>query len=208
MARPFLTDTTKTSPGRRRPAVEAGSSAELVIAVRPRSGSYLHADLLAGLAGRLAALAVLLYSPWMFGAVWFVARSADRRARWALLVSRSAPALRRASHARVRPPAPVETAARSTFVERRIHRTTGRTGILLYVSAARARGGRSWWTSASRALAATDGWRTGRGGDRERGPAQEDGVAVAAPDRSLAPLLRTALVRGENDVDELPNEVC
>src|SRR5207245_4461231 len=46
--------------------IESASDAEVVIAVRPHSGSYRDADLLAGSAAALAMLAFLLFSPWEF----------------------------------------------------------------------------------------------------------------------------------------------
>ena len=48
MAKPFLTDESKAALAEAVRAVESCSSAELVVAVRPRSGSWLHADLMAG----------------------------------------------------------------------------------------------------------------------------------------------------------------
>src|SRR5262249_23734162 len=124
MARPFLTDATKQALSGAVRTVEAASSAELVIAVRPSSGAYLHADLLAGLAAAFAVLAFLLWSPRPFGLAWFVVDPLIAVA-FAVLISSRTPALRRLLTPAAVRRRQVETAARSAFVEKRIHRTSG-----------------------------------------------------------------------------------
>jgi putative membrane protein len=206
MAKPFLTDESKTALSAAVRAVESCSSAELVIAVRPRTGSYLHADLIWGILAGLAALAVLLYSHWIFAPVWFLVDPLVLGALTGLATSRSA-RLRRAFTPWRRRRQRVETAARSTFVERRVHGTTGRTGILLYVSVLE-REAAFVVDAGVEALAATDGWKAAAREIETAVRNKEDGVAVAERIRGLAPLLGPALIRGENDVDELPDEVC
>src|SRR6185295_15148004 len=113
MAKPFLTDESKAALSSAVHAVEACSSAELVVAVRPRSGSYLHADLTAGIVAGLAALAVLLYSRWEFGLLWFLVDPAVVGALAGLGAARST-AVRRALTRHKARRQRVETAARST----------------------------------------------------------------------------------------------
>jgi putative membrane protein len=206
MAKPFLTPESKTALSEAVRAIESCSSAELVIAVRPRTGSYLHADLLFGVLAGIAALAFLLFSPRVFPPVWIlidpivIGALAGLAASWSSRLRRSFTpfALRRQR---------VETAARSTFVERRVHGTAGRTGILLYVSVLE-------WEAALvvdvgvEALAAMDGWKAAVGEIETAVRDKEDGVAVAARLKGLATLLSSALVRGADDVNELPDEVC
>ena len=104
------------------------SSLESSDSVRPRTGSYLHADLLFGVLAGVAALAFLLFSPWPFPPVWIlidpivIGLLAGLAASWSTLLRRSFTplAMRRRR---------VETAARSTFVERRIHGTAGTDGV-------------------------------------------------------------------------------
>jgi putative membrane protein len=205
MARPFLTDATKKALTGAVQAVEAGSSAELVISVRPSSGYYLHADLLAGLAAAFAALAVLLYAPKTFGLAWFILDPLFAAALGAFVSSRS-PALRR----RLTPPSvrrrQVETAARAMFVEKRIHRTTGRTGILLYISLLE-RDAAVVVDLGVEPAAATDGWKEAMAGIETAVRRGEDGAAVARRVESLAAVLSPLLVRSADDVDELANEV-
>jgi putative membrane protein len=206
MARPFLTDEAKQAFSDAIAAVEGCSSAELVVAVRARSGSYLHADLLAGLAVALAVLVTLLFSPWPFGLVWFVVDPLLAGLLGGLIASRS-PFLRRALTSRAERRRRVETAARSTFVEKRIHRTAGRTGILLYVSVLE-REAEAVVDLGVEKVAATEAWGRVTGEIREAVRRGADGVEVAGMVRALGALLSPALARADGDVDELANEVC
>jgi putative membrane protein len=207
MAKPFLTPPSKTALVEAVCAVEARSSAELVIAVRARTGSYLHAGLITGILAGLVALAVLLYSPWWtFEPVWFLADPLLIGALVGLAAVRSSRVGRAFTPWRLRRQR-VEAAARSTFVERRVHSTTGRTGILFYVSVLE-REIAIVVDLGVEPLAATAGWRQAIGEIERAVRDKEDGVALAARIRGLAELLEPVLVRGENDVDELPNEVC
>ena len=206
MARPFLSDESKAALADAVRAVEACSSAELVVAVRPRSGSWLHADLVWGILTGLAALAVLLYSRWEFELIWFLVDPFLAGALAALAASRS-DVLRRVF---VRPETRarrVEAAARSIFFERRIHSTVGRTGILLYVSVLE-REAAFVVDVGVEALAATDAWKKATGEIQEAVRQGADGTAVAARLRALATLLSPALERSADDADELANEVC
>lgn len=206
MARPFLTDESKAALSEAVRAVESCSSAELVVAVRPRSGSYLHADLIWGILAGLAALAVLLYSRWEFELVWFLVDPLLAGLLAGLAASRSG-VLRRVFTRPATRRQRVETAARSTFVERRIHGTTGRTGILLYVSVLE-REAAFVVDLGVEALAAADAWKKAVGEIEGAVRHGEDGTAVAARLRDLSTLLGPALERSADDVDELANEVC
>ncbi len=206
MAKPFLTPESKTALSEAVRAVESRCSAELVVAVRARTGSYLHAGLISGVLAGVAALAVQLFSPWIFEPVWLLIDPLVIGGLAGLAASRSALVGRAFTPWRVRRER-VETAARSTFVERRVHGTTGRTGILLYVSV-REREAALVADLGVDPLAATDGWRRAVEEIERAVRDKEDGVAVAARLRGLAALLEPVLVRGENDVNELPDEVC
>ncbi len=206
MAKPFLSGESKAAFSAAVRAVEEVSSAELVIAVRQRSGSYLHVGLAVGILAGFATLAVLLYSSWSFELIWFLLDPVVAGALAGLIFSRS-PALSRLFTRRAMRRARVEAAARSAFVERRVHSTTGRTGILLYLSLLE-REAALVVDLAVEALAATDAWRAAVGeieGAMRRG---DSGIEVAVKVRGLAAVLEPALTRSENDVDELPNEVC
>ena len=205
MARPFLTDATKQALSGAVRAVESVCSAELVIAVRPSSGTYLHADLLTGLAAAFAALAFLLWSPWTFGLAWFVVDPLIAAALGALISSRS-PGLRRLLTPGAVRRRQVETAARSVFVEKRIHRTSGRTGILLYISLLE-RDAAVVVDLGVEPVATTESWKDAVAGIEQAVRAGEDGVAVARRVEALAAVLSPVLVHCEDDVDELADEV-
>ncbi len=207
MAKPFLIPESKAAFSAAVRTVEGASSAELVVAVRPRSGSYLHVDLAVGILAGLATLAVLLYSSWTFDLIWFLADPVVAGALAALVFFRS-PLLHRAFTRPAVRRSQVETAARSAFVERRVHSTSGRTGILLYISLLE-REAILVVDLAVEALAATDAWRRAVGeieaAVRHGGAS---GVEVAARVSELAAVLGPVLERSENDVNELPDEVC
>jgi putative membrane protein len=205
MAQPFLTDAAKKALSDAVRDVESRCSAELVVAVRARSGSYLHADLIAGILVALAGLTGLLFSPWPFDLVWFVIDPLLAGALGAFLASRL-PAVRRAlTFQRVRR-RQVETAARATFVEKGVHGTTGRTGVLVYISLLEHEAAVIHDLGVE-TLATTDGWQLAVEEIEEAVRRGEDGVALAALVRALGDVLAPALVRSTHDVDELANEV-
>jgi len=206
MAKPFLTEESKAALSEAVRAVEAASSAELVVAVRPRSGSYLQADLIVGILAGLVTLAVLLYSQWTFGLVWFLVDPVLAGAIAGFASSRTH-LLRRAFTRRETLRGWVEQAARSTFVERRVHSTSGRTGILLYISLLE-REAAVVVDLGVEALAATDAWRAAVSEIENSVHRGASGIEVAAKVRELTIVLGPALERSAADVDELPNEVC
>jgi putative membrane protein len=205
MAQPFLTDAAKQALTGAVQDVESRCSAELVVAVRARSGNYLHADLIVGILVALAGLTVLLFSPWPFDLAWFVIDPLLAGALGGFVVSRL-PAVRRALTLRRVRRQQVETAARATFVEKGVHGTTGRTGVLLYVSLLE-REAVVIHDLGVETLVTTGGWQRAVGEIEDAVRRGEDGVAVAARVRTLGDLLAPVLVRGADDVDELANEV-
>ncbi|MCA9714567.1 MAG: hypothetical protein H6713_15885 [Myxococcales bacterium] len=114
-------------------AVEARSSVELVIAVRPQAASYLHASLLVGALLSYAALLYMLFAPPIFELVWIALIVAASFAVGTLF-GRVAPGLTLRLVGRRRVAGRVLEAARATFVERGVSRTRGRTGVLVYVA--------------------------------------------------------------------------
>jgi putative membrane protein len=206
MAKPFLTDETKAALTQAVRSVEGCSSAELVVAVRPKTGLYLHADLIVGIVTGLVALAVLLYSRWSFELVWFLIDPVIAGVLAGLAASRSPMVRRVLTPARQRRER-VEAAARATFVEKRVHVTSGRTGMLLYVSVLE-REAVLMVDAGVEVLAATDKWREVVAGIEGTVRSGGDGAAVAARLRDLEALLKPALLRSADDIDELPNEVC
>ena len=205
MAHSFLTDAAKKALSDAVRDVESRCSAELVVAVRARSGSYLHADLIAGIATAVAVLGALLFSPWPFDLVWFVLDPLLAGTLGALLASRL-PGVRRALTFQQVRRRLVETAARSAFVEKGVHATTGRTGVLLYISLLEHEAA-VIHDLGIETLATTEGWRLAVDEIEEAVRRGDDGVTVAALVRALGDVLSPALVRSADDVDELANEV-
>ncbi|HKV09549.1 MAG TPA: hypothetical protein VJ725_15510 [Thermoanaerobaculia bacterium] len=205
MAKPFLTDESRKALAEAVHAVEATSSAELVVAVRARSGSYLAAALLAGIVAGYATLAFLLFSPWEFGLAWFLVDPVLVGAL-AVLAGLRIPALTRLLSRRATRLRHVTAAARANFVEKGMDRTTGRTGILLYISLLE-REVEVVVDAGVEALAATDVWRQAISAIGEAVRRGADGIEVAGKIRGLAEVLAPALERSAEDVNELPNEV-
>lgn len=183
--------------------VEAVSCAEVVVVVRRRSGSYLHADLLAGSIAGFLALAFLLYSPWPFATEWILVDPVLAFVVAAWLTSKSH-RIRRVLTPRGERVRRVETHARATFVDRGVARTSGRTGILVYVSI----------LERAAHVVADDGVRSAViDGEWRAAVAAIDSAAkqgrsaeVAAAIAGTKELLARALPRSASDVNELPDE--
>lgn len=113
--------------------IERSSSAEIVVAIAPRSGSYRDVAVAAGAAAGLAMLAFLVLSPWPFAPAWAPVETAGIGLAAAWLVHRW-PAAIRGGTSPERRRAQVRTAAFATYRECAVDRTRGRTGVLFYVS--------------------------------------------------------------------------
>lgn len=113
--------------------IERSSSAELVVEVRARSGSYGHADARSGALLAFAGLLLLLFSPLPIGTVWVAVDVAALYAIGSLISWRSSSVRRLMTSSRERR-AQVRTQAASLFYERGIANTRAETGVLLYLS--------------------------------------------------------------------------
>ncbi len=112
---------------------EARTAAEIVVVVRPRSGTYRDVAYAFGFGLAVVTLTALLYLPtefplWMFGLDVVVAFAVG-----ALLVALS-PGLTRLLTSKKRLDDQVTTAAHAAFFEKGVSRTSGRWGVLVYVS--------------------------------------------------------------------------
>lgn len=205
MGKPFLTDEAKKALTEAVREVEASTSAELVVAIRARSGSYLHADLIVSIAVGLAALAFLLFSEREFGLLAFVVDTVVAGLLGGLIASRF-PGLRRLLTRPAVRRRLAETAARSLFLEKRVHGTAGRTGFLLYVSVLE-REAVVVTDLGLEPLAATEPWQRAIGAIEAGVREGEDGIRIAEKVRALANVCGPMLPRSHDDVDELANEV-
>jgi len=204
MARPFLTDAAKAALLDAVRAVEARSAAEVVVAVRERSGSYLHADLVAGIVAANLVLFYQLFSPWEFSLPLIQVAPTGVGLLVGLATSIT-PWARRALTPRRTREAMVRTAARATFVDKGVAGTRARTGILIYVGVLERTAEVVADVGVTRAVPA-DRWAaaTARVSQSAR---HGDGAAVAAAVAGLTDVLAAALPRSADDVNELADEV-
>jgi len=113
--------------------VEAKTSADIVVAVEPRSGNYRDVDFAVGAVVALVALAAALYDPArhpepliLLDVVVLFALGAWISSAW--------PAVRRAFTSRRRREAQVRAGAEAAYYDERVGGTTSRTGVLVYLS--------------------------------------------------------------------------
>jgi putative membrane protein len=114
-------------------AIEKKTSAEIVVMMRPESGTYRQADLLAGAIAAFAYLCVFLYAPEPFDFTYFPLEQAACFAIAAFACSRL-PGLRRVLAGKKALARQALVAAKATFVDRGISKTRSRTGVLVYLS--------------------------------------------------------------------------
>ncbi len=133
MSARFLDDEARAAFQQTVEAIENASSIEVVIAVRRRSARYLHANLIVGMVIAFAGLAAMLFSDYEFGLTsilidpFIVGLLAGGLVELLPGVKRIVtPASRRRQH--------VVKAARAAFIERGVHNTLDRSGLLVYIS--------------------------------------------------------------------------
>lgn len=183
--------------------VEAGSAAEVIVAVRRSARRWPHVPLAVGIVAAWLALAFMMFSDHPFS---HLAITVDPLIA-GLLAGGAAtlvPALVRwLTPAAIRRRAVVE-AARAAFYTRGVHHTRGRTGVLVYCAL----------TERMAELVADDGivravdaaaWR--RAAAAVDAALPRGGVATAAAVAALADLLATAVPRERDDANELPDAI-
>jgi putative membrane protein len=129
----FLDDDARAAFKRAIEAIEAASATEVVVAVRRRSHGYRHANVAVGMLVAFAGLAAMLFARHTFSLTsilvdpFVVGLLAGGIVELLPTVKRvlTPPAQRRLH---------VHRAARATFVERGVHATRERTGLLVYIS--------------------------------------------------------------------------
>jgi putative membrane protein len=203
--RDFLGDEAKKRCKAAVQSVESVTAAEIVVAVRPRSGVYREADYLVGALSGFVVLLCLLFLPTPFVVEWMPFEVLGAFVLGSIVCSRS-PRLRRLVTSSAHRSASVETAARAAFVELGVSRTRGRTGVLVFLSllerqlevvadvGVEVRQLAASWDSAVAELRAA----VREGADLDR--------FVRALE-ALGPLLGEVLPHSDDDVNELPDEV-
>ncbi len=205
VAKPFLTETAKKALIEAVRAVEAGSRAEVVVVVRPRSVPYRDASLLGALLAVFGTLAFLLFSPWEFALFWFLVDPALAGLLVGLAVHRSHALVRLFTSTAARRTA-VRDAARVTFLDRDVTATRERTGLLLYISLLERRAELVLDRGVIDAVAGAE-WRRAEAALVAAVGSGADGEWVAGQLRGLGELLAEALPARADDVNELPDEV-
>jgi len=178
--------------------LERCSCAEVVVEVRPRSGSYAHAD--ARFASLLAflALLVLLFSPWSFGPGWV---AIDVAMVWIGALFVRSDNARRLTTTRKEREEQVRIAAAAAFHDRGVANTSGQTGVLLYLSVMERRIELLADRGVLESVPSLE-WNRVAAEARARNATPETLAEVV---RHLTPILERHLPVREGDVDELCN---
>jgi len=183
--------------------IERGSAAEVVVAVRRRSASYLHANLVIGAAAAIAGLAAMLFSAHVFS-LSSIMVDPFVVGGLAGAVVELLPGVKRGLSPRSMRQREVLRAARATFVERGVHRTRDRSGVLVYIS----------WLEREIALVADAGIERVLSDEARADVARAlttamraGGAAVARELARLAPTLAAALPCPADDINELPDAI-
>lgn len=132
MPRPFDADAVRRIGDAVR-ELESRSSAELVVEVRARSGSYAHADGRFAAVAVLVSLAVLVFMPVTVPA-WTVLLDVLAVYPVGLLLARRSDAVRRLFTTRRERLQAVRTHAAALFHDRGVSNTSGETGVLVLAS--------------------------------------------------------------------------
>lgn len=203
MAAKFLDPAARAAFASAIEAIEGASAAEVVVAVRRRSASYLHANVAIGAAVAVAGLAATLFSAHEFALTSILVDPFVVGGIAGALVE-LLPGVKRALSPRSMRHREVLRGARATFVERGVHRTRDRSGILVYVS----------WLEREVVLVGDSGIERVLAGDAGADATRtltaairDGGAAVARELGRLAPALAAGLPRRADDISELPDEV-
>jgi putative membrane protein len=183
--------------------IESASAAEVAVAIRTAARPWPHVPLIIGIGVGWTTLAFLLFSEPAFALPAFLFDPLIAGAASAWVASRAPHAVRWLTPLSTRRTAAVQ-AARAAFVERGVHRTSGRTGVLVYCALAERIAvvvGDSGVETAlpGDALAA---WE-----DRLNQALPRGGAATADAVAAMTPILAAALPRGADDVNELDDLV-
>jgi putative membrane protein len=199
----FLDDAARRAFDEAIASIERASAVEVVVAVRRQSAGYRHANAIVGAAIGFAALAAMLFSssPFSLAAIlldpFLAALTAGALVELVPAIKRGlTPAAVRHHH--------VMRAARATFVERGVHNTRGRSGLLVYIS----------WLEQQivlvpdrGVLAASAPGAVARAEAALTAAMRSGGAAVARALEPLATELGTAMPRGSDDANELPDAI-
>jgi putative membrane protein len=199
----FLDDEARAAFKQAIEAVENASAVEVIVAMRRRSARHGHANVAIGAVVAFLGLAAMLYASQTFSLSsilidpFIVAVLAGAAVELLPFIKRwlTTPAARRRH---------VTRAARATFVERGVHNTTGRSGMLVYIS----------WLEREIAIvpdigiaAALPEGAIARLENELTRAMRSGGTAVANKLAACAPAMAAAMPHREDDVNELPDAI-
>ena len=199
----FLDDDARAAFKRAVETVENASSVEVVVCVRQRSATYRHANVAIGAVFAFIGLATMLYAEEDFSLSSILVDPFAVGVMFGALVE-VLPAVKRF----LTPPAirrhHVLRAARATFVERGVHNTSGRSGLLVYIS----------WLERRIALVADSGLKQSlpdgalvRCENALTRAMRGGGSAVAKVLEGFADTMAQAMPHRDDDVNELPDAI-
>jgi len=199
----FLDDEARAAFKEAIEAIENASGVEIVIAIRRKSAGYFHANLIVGLVAAFAGLAVMLFSSASFGLVSILIDPFIAGALAAGAIELTPGIKRLLTPASVRR-RHVDQAARATFVDRGVHNTLDRSGLLVYIS----------WLEQQIALVADSALLRSATPEviaaaqaEANGAMPGGGVAVARALVAYKDLLARAMPRRAEDLNELPDAI-
>lgn len=133
MSARFLDDEARRAFEEAIAAIERESAIEVVVALRRRSARYLHVNLIVGALVAFAGLAAMLFASYPFTLFAILVDPFLVGVAAGALVELLPPVKRLLTPFRYRDRS-VHRAARATFVERGVHNTIDRSGLLVYIS--------------------------------------------------------------------------
>ncbi len=185
-------------------AIEARSSAEIVVVIRPQSASYLHIDMMVGMGAAIATLALLLFAPWSVAWIYLLLDPILFGVGIGFAASRLG-VVRRLLSRTTTIAGSVDRAAKAMFLDRGIHNTRDRTGVLIYVSLLE-----RWCAviadSGIELAVPANEWQSVAQSLREA-VSQGQAVDLASTMSGMSDLLERYLPRHDDDLNELHDEV-
>lgn len=200
---PFLDAAARTAFEQAIAAIERASGVEIVVAMRRRSAAYLHANVVAGSLTAFAGLAAMLFGAHVFSLTSILVDPFVVGALAGAVVE-LLPDLKRWLTPRAMRHRAIVRAARATFVERGVHNTRDRSGILVYIS----------WLERDIVLVPDSGLERTLAGEARAAAERaltaamaQGGAAVARELERLAPVLAQAVPHRADDINELPDAI-
>lgn len=201
----FLTPAGEASLMQAIKAIEECSSAEIVVVIRPQSASYLHIDMAVGMVAAIATLTVLLFAPWPVAWIYLLLDPILFGVGIGFVGSRLG-VVRRLLSRRITLARSVDRAAKTMFLERGVHNTRNRTGVLVYVSMLE----RSCAVIADSGIelaVPSDDWRLIGASLSKAVRSDGQATALAKAMHGMSDLLERYLPRHDDDLNELEDGV-